>query len=94
MKTIALYLPQYYNVEENNKWWGEGYTDWKAMEIAKPLYTGHKQPKMPMNNFQYDLGKKETMQWQVDLMKKYGIYGMAIYHYWFKDGKQILEKPT
>lgn len=69
MKTIALYLPQYHNVEENNKWWGEGYTDWKAMEIAKPLYTGHKQPKMPMNNFQYDLGKKETMQWQVDLMK-------------------------
>lgn len=94
MKAVALYLPQYHNVEENNKWWGDGYTDWKAMEIAKPLYEGHNQPKMPMEQFQYDLAKKETMQWQADLMSEYGIYGMAIYHYWFKDGRQILEKPA
>lgn len=94
MKAIALYLPQYHNVKENNMWWGEGYTDWKAMEKAKPLYDGHKQPKTPLHNYKYDLEKKETMQWQANLMKKYGIYGMAIYHYWFKDAKQILEKPV
>lgn len=94
MKTIALYLPQYHNVEENNRWWGEGYTDWKAMEQAKPLYNGHKQPKMPLNHNMYDLEKKETMQWQANLMKEYGIYGMAMYHYWFKNGRQILERPA
>lgn len=94
MKTIAFYLPQYHNVEENNKWWGEGYTDWKAMQMAKPLFNGHKQPKTPMNHFQYDLAKKETMQWQAHLMAQYGIYGMAIYHYWFKDGRKILETPA
>ncbi len=94
MKAITLYLPQYHSVKENNEWWGDGYTDWKAMEKARPLYDGHKQPKMPMNHNMYDLEKKKTMQWQSELMKKYGIYGMAIYHYWFKDGRQILERPV
>ncbi|MDD6482794.1 MAG: glycoside hydrolase family 99-like domain-containing protein [Lachnospiraceae bacterium] len=94
MKTIAMYLPQYHNVEENNAWWGEGYTDWKAMEMAKPLYEGHIQPKEPLDHRQYDLEKKETLQWQAELMNKYGLYGVAIYHYWFKDGRKILERPA
>lgn len=34
------------------------------------------------------------MEWQADLMYRYGIDGMCIYHYWFKDGRQILERPA
>ncbi len=93
-EAIAMYLPQFHNVEENNLWWGEGFTEWRAMDCAKALFEGHKQPKCPQNGYKYDLLQKETMLWQADLMKQYGIYGMAFYHYWFKDGRRILEKPA
>lgn len=93
-KAIAMYLPQFHNVEENNKWWGEGFTDWWAMENAEPLFENHKQPKRPLNNYKYDLLDKSVMQWQAQLMHKYGIYGLSFYHYWFKDGRRILEKPS
>lgn len=93
-KAIAMYLPQFHNVKENNMWWGEGFTDWRAMECAKPLFDGHKQPKCPLNNYKYDLMDKKTMQWQADLMHKYHVYGLCFYHYWFKEGKKILEKPA
>lgn len=42
----------------------------------------------------YDLMQKETMQWQANLAKKYKIYGFCFFHYYFKDGRKILEKPA
>ena len=94
MKTIAMYLPQFHRVAENDAWWGEGFTDWSAMNRAKPLFDGHKQPKKPLNNYQYDLLEKETFLWQEQLMRAHGVYGFCFYHYWFKDGRRILEKPA
>lgn len=94
MKIIALYLPQYHEVEENNQWWGKGYTEWTAVKTAKKLHPRHNQPKTPLNNNYYDLSEEsaETWKWQADLLKEYNIYGFAIYHYWF-NGKMLLEKP-
>jgi len=94
MKIITMYLPQYHRVKENDEWWGEGYTDWVSTRDAKQLYDGHYQPHVPMDDYYYNLLDKKTLEWQANLMKKYGIDGQCIYHYWFKDGKQILEKPA
>jgi len=94
MKTIAMYLPQYHRVKENDEWWGENYTDWVAMDKAEPLFEGHSQPIEPLNGYRYDLLKKETFEWQASLLSKYSVYGLCYYHYWFKDGKKILEKPA
>ena len=94
MKVLGLYLPQYHEIEENNKWWGDGYTEWQAVKSAKPLYNGHNQPKKPLNDNYYDLLKNgvETWKWQAYLAKKNGVYGFCIYHYWFL-GKQLLQDP-
>lgn len=94
MKVIALYLPQYHVIKENSRWWGEGYTEWTAVKKAKPLYQGHRQPRVPLHHNYYDLSDEDavTWKWQADLVNKSGIYGFCIYHYWFK-GKQLLEKP-
>lgn len=94
MKVLAMYLPQFHRVKENDEWWGEGFTDWVAARKAEPLFAGHCQPHIPLDNNYYDLLDKGTMQWQADLMKQYGVDGVCIYHYWFKDGRRILEKPA
>ena len=94
MKILALYLPQFHRVKENDEWWGEGFTEWTAVKDAMPFFNGHYQPRRPLNDNYYDLMEKKTMRWQARLMKEYGIDGMCMYHYWFKDGRRILEKPA
>ena len=42
MKILALYLPQYHEIPENNKWWGKGYAEWNAVKNAPSLYYGLK----------------------------------------------------
>lgn len=93
-KAIAMYLPQFYETEYNNLWWGKGFTDWVSMSRAKPLFYGHYQPRIPLGNNMYNLLEKKTMLWQAQLMKKYGIYGLCFYHYWFKNEKRVLELPA
>lgn len=94
MRIIAMYLPQFHRVKENDAWWGEGFTEWTSVRSAERLFPGHEQPHVPLYGNYYDLMKPETMRWQADLMKRYGVDGMCFYHYYFKDGRKILEKPA
>ena len=92
-KLIAWYLPQYHSIPENDEFWGKGFTDWVTVKKAQPLYRGHQQPRVPLNNNYYDLSIKDNIAWQAKLAKEYGIYGFGIYHYWFNNEKNLLTKP-
>lgn len=92
IKTIALYLPQFHEISENNKWWGAGFTEWTNVMKAKPLIKGHYQPHIPINKDYYDLSDSNILIKQAQLAQDYGIYGFCFYHYWF-NGKLLLEKP-
>ncbi len=94
IKTIAIYLPQFYRTPENDEWWGEGFTEWTAVKNAIPLFEGHNQPRVPLDNRYYNLLEKPVMQWQAELARKYKIGGFCFYHYWFENGRRILEKPA
>lgn len=94
MKVIAMYLPQYHSFPENDEWWGKGYTEWTAVKRGKPLYKGHVQPRVPLNENYYDLDKDgvETLKWQASIAREYGVYGFAFYQYYFK-GHKLMYKP-
>lgn len=93
-KILALYLPQFHEVKENSEWYGKGFTDWVAVKNAKSLFHGHLQPRKPLHNNYYNLNKVETLKWQAELAKEYGIDGFCFYHYWFNSNTRLLEKPA
>ena len=94
LKVITMYLPQYHRIPENDEWWGEGYTDWTAVKAGERYFESQNQPRVPLDHNYYDLSHVETLKWQADLMSKYGIDGQCFYHYYFKNGRKMLEKPA
>lgn len=92
LRLLAIYLPQFHPIPENDLWWAKGFTEWANVAKAKPLFKGHYQPHIPADLGFYDLRVPETRIQQADLARAHGIHGFCYYHYWFA-GRQLLDRP-
>jgi hypothetical protein len=90
VKPFCIYFPQFHILEENNKNYYSGMTDitnlqtyLKENENVNNLMTPSKEILNLSEPFKYDLTDSTLIQKQVDIAKSFGIYGFAVYYYWF-----------
>jgi hypothetical protein len=92
-RVIAFYLPQYHPIPENDESWGKGFTEWTNVAQARPLFKSHYQPRIPADLGFYDLRLPVVREEQARMARESGVEGFMYWHYWFGNGKMLLEKP-
>jgi hypothetical protein len=80
---FAYYLPQFYPTAHNDRYWGEGFTEWVSVVRA---HRGHRSPPgtvvTPGELGFYDLRDPSVRRAQAGLARAAGLSAFCLYHYW------------
>jgi hypothetical protein len=88
---IATYVyPGWHSELERKDERGQVLNEWSLLRDAKPLFDGHRQPRVPLNI--YDDSLPKSSEWQIGIAKRYGI-DVFIYCFYWSFGRRFLYKP-
>ena len=81
----AIYFPQFHVIEQNNKNFYKGYTDFENIKILKKKQPNYNCLTPKQEN--YNLLVDGLVEEQVKTAKQYGIKGFGCYYYWFSESQ-------
>lgn len=82
---LAYYFPNWHVDPRNEKWHGDGWTEWNVTKCATPRFPGHKQPKVPLWGYE-DEADPAVMEKKIETAVAYGIDGFMFDWYYYADG--------
>lgn len=92
VKVFLIVFPQFHEIPENNRFWGDGFTEWWNVRKIKQINNQH----LPMNPH-HDIGYYNILDYDTrkrwnDYAENYGFFGYIFYHYNFSKGL-VMNKP-
>ena len=92
IKPLPIVFPQYHPIPENNKFWGEDFTEWTLLNKISHDYTNKKLIKPHSSLGYYNILHDSYIKFTENILKEYSIPFLCYYHYWFK-GQKVMNKP-
>ena len=81
----AYYFPQWHRDAHNERWHGEGWTEWELVKAAVPRYPGHRQPVLPAWGCFDEADPAQSVR-EIDLAADHGLTAFIYDTYWYEDG--------
>ncbi len=81
----AYYFPGYHPDPRNDRWHGQGWTEWALLKRAEPRFPGHRQPKTPFWGYE-DESDPRVMARKIDAAADYGLDAFIFDWYWYEGG--------
>lgn len=92
IKPVPIIFPQYHPIPENDKFWGENFTEWTLLNKIETNYIDNKLEKPHESLGQYNILSKEHIKFTENIFGKYLDNTACYYHYWF-NGHKVMYKP-
>jgi len=90
-EVAVYYFPNYHVDSINEKWHGKGWTEWDLVKLAKPRFSGHLQPKIPLWGY-FDEANPKWASKEIDAAADNGIDVFIYDWYWYKETGQYLQE--
>lgn len=84
-KIYAYYFPNWHPDAFNEKYHGKGWTEWEVLKCARPRFSGHYQPRVPVWGYE-DESDPAVMAKKIDCAVEYGLSGFIFDWYWIEQG--------
>ena len=92
IKPLPIVFPQFHQIPENDKFWGEKFTEWTLLNKISHDYTQQKIAKPHQSLGYYNILNESYINFTENILKDFSIPFLCYYHYWFK-GQKVMYKP-